>query len=80
MKIAKFDDTRVLGAMDAGEHSIESLSFSPDIRSVVVVVVVVVASMGGVATIWSTMGFTVRHTLQHSAGVIAVKWHRSVGR
>jgi WD40 repeat protein len=62
MKITKFDDTRVLGAMDAGENSIECVS-------------VAVASMGGVATIWSTMDFTVRHALQHPAGLVAVGWH-----
>jgi WD40 repeat protein len=69
LKISKFDDTRVLGAMDAGEHSIESVAFSPDSRWVAI------ASMGGAATIWSPQDFTVRHALQHPSGVTGVKWH-----
>jgi WD40 repeat protein len=69
VKIVKFDETQVLGSMDAGEHSLEGVCFSPDSKWVAV------ASMGGAATIWNHVDFQMRHALAHPEGVTGVKWH-----
>jgi WD40 repeat protein len=69
VKVVRFDDGRVLGQLDAGEKSIESVIFSTDSKWIAV------ASMGGTVTIWSAVDMKMRHALQHPGGITSMKWH-----
>jgi len=67
--ITRFDDSKVLGQSDTGEHSIEAIQFSPDGKWFAV------ASMGGTLSIWDPNTFKSRHALVHPDGVTCFKWH-----
>ena len=71
VKIARFDDVKILGQVDAGENSVEAIHFSPDQKWIGV------ASMGGTLSIWDANEFKMRHALLHPAGVTSFKWHPS---
>lgn len=69
VKVTRFDDVKVLGSIDAGNNTIEAITFSPDNKFIAV------ASMGGTASIWNAIDFTMRQTLAHPAGVTSIKFH-----
>jgi ribosome assembly protein SQT1 len=69
VKIARFDDVKILGQIDSGENSVEAVQFSPDTAWIGI------ASMGGTLSIWDANEFKMRHALLHPAGVTSFKWH-----
>lgn len=67
--VTAFDNGKIIGKIDAGEGSIESILFSPDGKYIAV------GSMIGTATIWNSTNFEKRQTLEHPAGVTSMKFH-----